>query len=155
MRGEELIAQAYRLAHATRRRPRQVDVNRALSSAYYALFHTLARVCADAIAGTGGDRSQAAWRQTYRALAHGTAKNACKQARNKGFPAEIVGFAEAFVDLQELRHAADYDSTAAFRRADVVAVIGRAEKVIGDLRRVRRSDLRAFVALVLLPPERR
>lgn len=85
MRGEELIAQAYRLAHATRRRPRQVDVNRALSSAYYALFHTLARVCADAIAGTGGDRSQAAWRQTYRALAHGTAKNACKQARNKAF----------------------------------------------------------------------
>ena len=154
MKGQELIAQANRLARATRQRPRQVDVNRAVSTAYYAMFHTLARLCADTVVGTGKTRSTAAWLQTYRALAHGFAKNACSQAHNKGFPPEILGFADAFVHLQRLRHDADYDPSRTFKRYDVISMIERAERVILGLAAAPRPDLRAFVALVLLPERR-
>ena len=117
-------------------------------------FHTLARFCADTVVGTGKTRSTAAWLQTYRALAHGFAKNACSQAHNKGFPPEILGFADAFVHLQRLRHDADYDPSRTFKRYDVISMIERAERVILGLAAAPRPDLRAFVALVLLPERR-
>lgn len=34
-----------------RGRPRQADLRRAISAAYYALFHALCRCCADTLAG--------------------------------------------------------------------------------------------------------
>ena len=154
MKGLELIAQANRLARATKQRPRQVDMNRAVSTAYYALFHTMARLCADTIAGTGKTRSTTAWQQTYRALAHGFAKNACAQVRTKGFSPEITRFAMAFVELQQQRHDADYDPTKIFKRSDVIPLIELAERAILDLRAAPRSELRAFVALVLVPERR-
>ena len=154
MKGPELIAQANRLARATKQRPRQVDMNRAVSTAYYALFHTLARLCADAVVGTSETRSDKAWLQTYRALAHGFAKNACAKAGSKRFPPEIVRFASAFFELQELRHDADYDPSRMFKRSDVISMIARAEEAIIDMRNAPRADLRAFVALVLLPERR-
>lgn len=43
----ELIVTARRLANVRTRRPRQADLKRALSTSYYALFHTLAQDCAD------------------------------------------------------------------------------------------------------------
>ena len=154
MKGLELLAQASRLARATKQRPRRVDMNRAVSTAYYALFHTLARLCADTVVGTGPLRSRTAWQQTYRALAHGFAKNACAQAPNRIFPPEIKRFASAFVYLQQLRHDADYDPSETFKRAEVISMIERAERAILDLTRVPRPDLRAFVALVLVPERR-
>jgi hypothetical protein len=79
VKAPELIAQANRLAKATGRKPLQVDLKRAVSAAYYAMFHAMAKECADTIAGTGRHRSDKAWVQVYRALEHGVAKNACKQ----------------------------------------------------------------------------
>ena len=154
MQGVELIAQANRLARATKLRPRQVDLNRAMSTAYYALYHTLARLCADTLIGVGKSRSKNAWLQTYRALAHGHARNSCGQVHKKGFPPAIQHFASAFIELQTLRHEADYDPTRIFRRSDVLSMIERAERAILDLQTPPRSDLRAFVALVLLPERR-
>lgn len=150
MKATELIGQAHRLARATQRRPRQVDLKRAVSAAYYARFHALARLCADTITGVAPTRSTKAWQQTYRAPAHGFAKNACAQAHNKGFPPTIVRFAQLFVLMQQQRHAADYDPFSGFRRADVVTMVESVERAIVDFKMALRSDLRAFVALVLL-----
>ena len=68
MKGQDLIAQANRLVRASTNKPRRADLNRAVSAAYYALFLTLARLCADTIAGTGKNRNIAAWQQAYRAV---------------------------------------------------------------------------------------
>ena len=155
MKASDLIAQANRLAKATQHKPRQVDLKRALSAAYYAMFHALAKECADTIAGAGRDRSQAAWVQVYRALEHGVAKNACRQARNKGFPLQIVHFAELFAALQDERHAADYDPLSFYSRADVTPLVADAAQAIADFGRAARADRRAFVALVLLREPRR
>ena len=56
----------------------QASLRRAISTAYYAVFHSLARIAADLIVGT--DRNEA-WHQAHRALEHGSAKNACLNAR--------------------------------------------------------------------------
>ena len=59
MTPEDLIAQAGRLANASPKRPRDVDLRRAVSSAYYALFHEMARTGADLLVGTvGAHRSE-------------------------------------------------------------------------------------------------
>ena len=146
----DLIVTARRLARANPRRPRQANLKRAVSTAYYATFHALARLCADLIIGVGADRSRPAWRQVYRALDHGFARNACSQAGNLGFLADVQDFANSFVQLQEERHRADYDPDARYSRAEAQLLISNAEQAISGLRRSRRPDLRAFSALVLL-----
>ena len=46
-----------------RGRPRRADLNRAVSSIYYALFHTLAACGTDLLAGRAkGSRHESAWR---------------------------------------------------------------------------------------------
>ena len=87
-------------------------------------------------------------------MEHKHAKNACAKAQSKGFPYEIVGFASAFVELQQHRHEADYNPSKMFKRSEVALLIAEAENAILNLRAAPRADLRAFVALVLLPERR-
>ena len=125
---------------------------RAVSSAYYALFHCLARECADLlIGGSNSARSQEAWRQVYRSLDHGPCKDRCKdKAMIKRFPKGIEDFANAFVTLQERRHIADYDPFATFVKSSVEADIAIAEQALNDFRAESTKDRRAFCAYVLL-----
>jgi hypothetical protein len=60
----DLIATARRLAKASPKRPRQSDLKRGVSTAYYALFHALARDCADLLVGAGEARNDPAWHKS-------------------------------------------------------------------------------------------
>ncbi len=133
-------------------RPRQDDLCRAVSCAYYAMFHALAVCCADTLIGaTRARRSQEAWRRTYRALEHGHAKNQCANARMlSGFPSEIQEFGELFVYMQRRRHTADYDPDAKFSRSNVIQFIDDTEGVITRFETVDTRDRRAFAVFVLL-----
>ena len=76
---DHLLAIAESLASGSvgsqRGRPRQADLRRAISTAYYALFHTLAGNCANLlVGGRASTRTRQAWRQLYRALDHGQVK---------------------------------------------------------------------------------
>ena len=65
-------------------RPRETDLRRAVSTAYYGLFHCVASSGADLlVGGKQADRSERAWRQAYRALNHGQAKNRCREITGK------------------------------------------------------------------------
>ena len=66
----------------------------------------------------------------------------------------FLRFASAFVELQTLRHQADYDPLRTFKRSDVLSMIELAERAILDVRAAPRPDLRAFAALVLLADRR-
>ena len=91
-------------------RPRRANLRRAVSTTYYALFHCLAACCADTlVGGAGSDRSEQAWRQTYRALQHGPARERCAHRNIEWFPNEIQDLANVFVNMQTKRHSADYD----------------------------------------------
>src|SRR5437016_12616823 len=64
--------------HGGAGRPRQAYLRRSLSTTYYALFHALAKMCADELIGVTQSGSEA-WVRVYRALEHGFAKNALSQ----------------------------------------------------------------------------
>jgi hypothetical protein len=115
------------------------------------MFHALARDCADLmVGGKSSDRSKHAWRQVYRALEHGTAKNACQ---NNGilskFPKDVEDFANQFVAMQIKRHQADYDPVEKFTKSGVLTDIETARIVIEGFAKVAVKDRRAFAAHVL------
>lgn len=149
----ELLGTARRLARANPGKPRQSDLKRAISTAYYALFHALAKDCADRLVGTGRDRPDKAWRHAYRALNHGDVKNACKQLRSLGFPTELIQVGDIFQGLMVQRHSADYDPTHRVTRADALAVIALAEEGIAKLGSATVRD-RVALAIQLLLKQR-
>lgn len=131
-------------------RPLEANLRRAHSSVYYALFHCLARTCADGlIGGTRKTRSDKAWQQTYRALLHKPAKNACKHGLVTKFPDAIRDFANLFVTMQAKRHSADYDPLAKLTKSEVRADIDLARQAIVDFTDTPAKDRRAFCAFVL------
>ena len=52
---------------------------------------------------------------------------------------ELTGVAATFVDLQQARHEADYDTTRRFTRPDVIDLVDRAEQGFRDWATVRKS----------------
>lgn len=147
----DLIETARRLTAPETGRPTQSDLRRAVSTAYYALFHSLARAGADLfVGGVGAARSDLAWRQVYRSLEHGLAKDACRNARTmKAFPKDVEDFANMFATLQYKRHGADYDPSVRYARSEVVQDIDNAEDAIRRFERVAAKERRAFCAHVL------
>jgi uncharacterized protein (UPF0332 family) len=150
---EDLLSQAEALALLDAQKPKQVNLRRAMSSAYYAVFHYLVHEACCVQIGT--QHGQVPFRQVLgRAFTHSVMKQACtsfgggtlKDAVIKGLPRNPVGsyvipvaiqaIAATFVELQEKRHLADYDLTERFRRSDVLALIEQA-----------RNDVEKFAAL--------
>jgi uncharacterized protein (UPF0332 family) len=141
---------------AGRSRPKDANLRRAHSSVYYALFHTLAKDCADLfLGGYGAARGQRAWKQTYRALDHGRAKKACIHGKIKDFPDSIRDFANIFAQMQDKRHGADYDPLAKLTKSEVQADILLARLTIQDYRATQAMDRRAFCAWVLFQDRKR
>ena len=136
-------------------RPRETDLRRAVNNAYYALFHALARTCADTLVGSSpARRRRRAWRQTYRALSHGYARRQCDRRQlMREFPMEIREFAVLFSDMQTMRHSADYDprDDDMFRRGVVLRLIGEVEDAISQFLSAPAADRREFAVYVLLP----
>jgi uncharacterized protein (UPF0332 family) len=147
---EALIGTARRLAVLNKTRPKQSDLKRAISTAYYAVFHAIAKEAADLLVGAGSNRATPTWTYVYRALDHGTAKKACLNARDRKFSPTLCQCAEAFVHLQLARHAADYDPAHRVTRADATAAISLAEQAIGHLTSTNRRERTDFVIQLLL-----
>ena len=150
---DDLIATTKELVVSGRGRPRNSNLRRAVSTTYYALFHCLATDCADLlVGGRGANRSDAAWRQTYRALEHGIARRQCERREINRFPSGIRDFAGAFVEAQINRHTADYDPRPdpQINKSDVAQGVQAAEYAIRRLRQSPIRDRRAFAIYVLL-----
>lgn len=133
------------------KRPRQSNLRRAVSTAYYAMFHCLAHCCATTlVGGPNADRSEPAWRQAYRALEHGQVKRSCanKDLLSK-FPQEIQDFASEFVSMQAKRHLADYDPFSTFAKLEVQTQIATARSMIEGFQTVPVKHRRAFAVYVL------
>ena len=149
-----MIVTARKLANASSGKPRQADLRRAISTAYYALFHAFAKDAADLLVGVGPNRPDKAWSHLYRSLQHGDAKVACSAARNMNFPAEIKRCASIFVELQEMRHDADYDPDQRFLRSEASRAIQDSEEAIAALKAAPKRDRRAFAVQLLLRKRR-
>ena len=153
MTPHNFIATARDLAGANRRgRPRETNLRRAISTIYYALFHCLAACCADMlVGGSGANRSRPAWRQAYRSLQHGIARQRCeRQNIIVRFPGEIQDFSGQFVYMQKQRHRADYDPYMDVSKSSVLQDILAVESVVRRFNRSPAKDRRAFAVYVLL-----
>jgi hypothetical protein len=159
----DLLQQANELALRDPTRPKQANLRRAISAAYYSLFHLLTdQACRNVM---GSRHEQAAYRHVLgRAFSHSTMKAACvafaggtlKATVAKGLPATfsihptITRVASVFVDLQQRRHLADYDVSERHARPDVMNLIGQVEKVSADFIALPNCDERSFFLACLL-----
>ena len=148
MNARDLIQTARRLAESGAAQPTQADLRRAVSTAYYALFHCLAAAAADLLTGARPDSPE--WRQVYRALEHGKARSACQQQGGmRTFPVEIRDFADTFIDLQQARQQADYAHEGEYSEPDVLATINEAENAISKFEQADARHRRSFAVHVL------
>ena len=110
--------------------PLQDSLRRAVSTAYYAMFHALASSNADCLVGTPYDPlSEHAWSRIYRGLTHNMAKRNLRQDRHL-FSPQVQQFTDAFAQLQDQRHSADYDPNGTFTLSQTLDWIDRAESAI-------------------------
>lgn len=101
--------------------PKEIELRRSVSAAYYAIFHLLSAAVAEQISP---DTPPGLRGRTQRALEHSSMVNAAKQFRKQGVPPSAIprdidlgsptsqeraNVADAFVVLQEARYLADYD----------------------------------------------
>ena|SRR5437660_1690705 len=170
--GRELVAQARMLASRDPRRPKQATLRRAVSTAYYGLFHFHIEESTALLFGTG--QGDAIFRQlAARAFVHGKMRSACAEfikpnpqhvhALLQPFWAQlgiannphVQLIAQTFIDLQDDRHTADYDLSVSFSRQDALNAATRAEAAVNAWRQLRAAShevARLFaMALILWP----
>ena len=129
--------------------PTDEHIRRAISSAYYALFHALATSNADVLIGPPQDQKTAeAWTRVYRSLNHGPARQILRRHRQEFSQGSQI-FADTFSDLQNQRHSADYDPTAVFTGNQPTIWLAEAEVAIIDYLQVDHSE-RAYIAALTL-----
>ena len=130
--------------------PAPAAIRRAISTAYYAVFHALTASNADALIGTVHDQLTAdAWIRIYRGLDHGYAKSQLQRNRT-GFSADAQRFADLFRDLQNERHNADYNPRATFTIQTATAWLNKAEAAIVDFFQTSQSERAAIAILTLI-----
>ena len=137
---EDLLDQAWRLVFWDKKRPKQASLRRAISTAYYALFHLL---IADAVSRL---IPEAALRdRVSRSFQHGEMKQVCEQFGASPTPAalhrllgesdasaRLRSVAQAFLHLQEHRLLADYDVGHRLPRADAETIVDVADRAFRD-----------------------
>lgn len=161
---DHLFEQADKLIAPQVGRPRQVDIRRAISAAYYGIFHAVITEAVDQFVGVT-NRDESRYGLVYRSIDHRWLRELCEEVQKpklrskfrpyapaQGFGADIVAFAAAVVDLQEKRHAADYDPMVRMSRSDGILAIAKARTALSRLSGTSESERMAFLSLLLFSP---
>ena len=146
---EDLLAQAAFLARHEPKRPKQATLRRAISTAYYALFHLLIH---EASRMYVGDR--ALINSIVRVYGHGEMYDVSMAFSAGEWPKafdrvkgsfsigqELKNVAKAFVVLQQARLDADYILAKTFNRRDTIAFIDQAKQAFRDWEAIRKDNL--------------
>jgi uncharacterized protein (UPF0332 family) len=142
--------------------PSDAQLRRAVSSAYYAVFHKVLRAGARRFMGPGSE-SQAGYRLIYRGFTHSRLKEVCKRLdigllapkMQEQLGRQMVGqdmrrFASDLVALQELRELADYDPQAVFRHSDAISAVEQADVAMQAFDRTPLEEQADVLALMLV-----
>lgn len=162
---EHLLDQALRFAnHPSPERARQADLRRAISSAYYAVFHFVLTEAADLHVGAK-NRLLPRYALAYRSVDHAALERLCVEAKKDQLPVkfakyvpdiglgiDIQTFSRAVLDVQQKRKLADYDPLYFASISDVHAVIETARSAIEQFRKAKVRQRTAFLALLLFAP---
>lgn len=152
----QLLIVAAQLADApTRGAPQQAKLRRAISTAYYALFHRLAAGAADLLVGSNARGTQR-YLIVYRSFEHRRIADVCRQIGNgalrteagRPFDATLQECATAFVELQQNRHEADYDPFARIALSDAKTAVAKANTAIQRLNNSPEAERLLFLTLL-------
>lgn len=135
-----------------------MGLRRAVSAAYYALFHLLVRDASRSLTRASDKRLRLL---LPRAFGHEEMAQACKLFATPGkkptiiekiYPsltvsAELSRVAQAFLDLQKMRHDADYATHIKWTRTMALTEVERAEQAFSDWEQVRPRSKRAGSAM--------
>lgn len=126
--------------------PTQAALRRAVSTAYYAVFHLLSEE-----AGRRWDGTAAARTGMERAMTHASMKNTCLRFDVRYWtdwhnalhpvPDALRRLARAFVYLQDQRHAADYNNHPDWSVTDAEDILRAADLAFSDWRSVREEPI--------------
>ena len=141
----ELLQQAIQLAHKEPKNPKQASLRRAVSTAYYALFHLLV---SEAVANWNRHNLRPS---LGRAFDHAPMKGASNRVLNTDtFPfageepvvvTKLRIVAKAFVQLQDKRLTADYDNTTFWTRIEALTQVKSAEQAFAEWKLIRKEQI--------------
>jgi uncharacterized protein (UPF0332 family) len=150
---QDLLEQAGHLIDKDGANPKQASLRRAVSTAYYALFHLLID---EAVSNWAVARHRGRLARTFD---HGSMKRVCddqaKSFYSAGKPAAgllLKDVAETFSELQLNRHTADYDNSYVWTRADAQQWIDRTGVAFTSWDAIRtQDDSQDFLLSLFLP----
>jgi hypothetical protein len=160
---EHLFEQADLLINSRPGRPRQVDIRRAMSAAYYGLFHAVMTAAADQVIGAA-HRTDSRYGLVYRGIDHGALRVLCNGIKqtlpakykpylpSSGFGPNITAFATAVIELQEKRHTADYNPMVQMKRSDAVLSVQTARAALRQFQGASAEQRGIFLNILLFPP---
>ena len=163
----DLLLQARSLATNEPKRPKQASLRRAVSSAYYAVFHLLVDESTRLlVSGKGRAPLRGALSRSY---SHGAMRDVARSfmggapvepyrdvLTGRTIPVDLRNVAEAFVLLQQARHDADYDNTKRWSRLQALEQISLAEQAFKDWAKIRsRPEAEAFLVALLAQKQSR
>lgn len=149
---DDLLEQAYDLAHKEPTNPKQASLRRAVSTAYYAIFHLLID---EAVSKWAVERQRSILARTFE---HGKMKAICDGVLNTvksggDVPPELNTVAHNFIQLQQHRHTADYDNSKQWSRTDVLNVLTLATDAFTAWRAISTQDTAQDYLLQLFLPK--
>ena len=157
---QDLLQVAAHLATYEGANPTQAALRRAVSTAYYALFHLLIEDAAQRWQG-----SPAALTALERSFQHGPMKNISLQFRNAAWtdwhgksqvvPLVLQNVARAFIDLQTDRHAADYNNYEKWSAIEVQNLLKTAQSAFDDWHSIRTDPMAGNYLLAMLLSKQR
>lgn len=161
-----LLEQAERLAQAPANgAPRQADKRRAVSAAYYAMFHAVAQLVGSTLVGAA-HQSQPRYVVLYRSVAHGQVKIILQELLKPapsaawrsyfpagGFGADLRAFAAILLNLLRKRHLADYDPSYRLSAAEALESVSEARRGLERLRAAPAGEQALLATLAISRPQ--
>jgi hypothetical protein len=141
-----------------------VDLRRAISDAYYGIFHATLAAAADQFVGVS-KRATTRYVLLYRSISHGAIYELCSEVRKPMLPRSLVrhappggfglnlkGYAEGVLELQAKRLSADYDPLMRYQRADALAAAVTGQNALSHFTNAAGAEREAFLALLVFKP---
>lgn len=154
-----LLGLARDLIDLNKNRPRQATLRRAVSTAYYALFHLLledlarlfSRESDELVARLARSAEHRLMKEVSGRFIGGKIPEGLGPSPPNFIPEQLKRVAKTFVDLQKLRHDADYDRAFRISNQSAAEAVGSAEAAFKDWSDVSQSDAaRLYLGCFLL-----
>ena len=129
--------------------PSREAIHRAISTAYYAVFHAISAINADVRHGVPTNPATArAWTNTYRQMRHGFATGSL---RHNLFilTQDARHVANGFINLKTARETADYDPNRVMAVGDANYWIGEARAALIAMQAMTPADRQTFSNITL------